>query len=216
MIRKYAAEVSGIDDGVGRVMAALERLELDENTLVVFTADQGLSGGHSGFWGMGDHTRPLTGFDWTTAYPSDLSTPRSHSRRASASTCWSATSTSCQRCSSYLGSPGRTPTSPHRPDEVLPTVEGREIDDWDNTVFYEFENVRAIRTDRWKYIERFRQSPNELYDLAADPEELDNLIDEPAYADTSTRADATACTPTSIAWPILSGIFGKAAPRSPA
>ena len=44
---------------------------------------------------------------------------------------------------------------------------------------YEFENVRSIRTDRWKYIERYGQEPNELYDLQADPAELNNLIDQP-------------------------------------
>ena len=59
-MRRYAAEVSGVDDGVGRILAALEANKLDDNTLVIFTADQGLAGGQSGFWGMGDHTRPLT------------------------------------------------------------------------------------------------------------------------------------------------------------
>ena len=68
-MRRYAAEVSGVDDGVGRVMEALKKHGLDENTLVVFTADQGLAGGHGGFWGMGDHTRPLTGYDWTMHVP---------------------------------------------------------------------------------------------------------------------------------------------------
>ena len=56
-------------------------------------------------------------------------------------------------------------------------MKGKAVDDWDNTIYYEFENVRAIRTDEWKYIERFRQEPNELYDLTKDPRELDNLID---------------------------------------
>jgi arylsulfatase A-like enzyme len=53
--------------------------------------------------------------------------------------------------------------------------------DWDNTVFYEFENVRAVRTDRWKYIERFRQEPNELYDLSQDPGEGHNLYGQREY-----------------------------------
>ena len=60
-IRRYAAEISGVDDGVGRVIDTLKRLGLDENTLVIFTADQGLCGGHHGMWGMGDHSRPLRG-----------------------------------------------------------------------------------------------------------------------------------------------------------
>ena len=50
-------------------------------------------------------------------------------------------------------------------------------------VFFEFENVRAVRTNGWKYVERFRQEPNELYDLRADAGELVNLVDKPEHAD---------------------------------
>ena len=81
-MRRYAAEVSGVDDGVGRILAALEANKIDDDTLVIFTADQGLAGGQNGFWGMGDHTRPLTAFDWTIACPADLPAPRPHPTRA--------------------------------------------------------------------------------------------------------------------------------------
>ena len=36
------------------MLGELRRLKLEEDTLVIFTADQGLAGGHSGFWGMGE------------------------------------------------------------------------------------------------------------------------------------------------------------------
>lgn len=98
VIRKYAAEISGVDDGVGSILATLKRLGLDENTLVIFTADQGLAGGHSGFWGMGDHTRPLTAFDWTMHVPLVFRN-RVRSPKVRRSTCSRATSTSCPRCS---------------------------------------------------------------------------------------------------------------------
>ena len=58
-IRRVAAETSGVDDGVGAVMATLQRLGLDDNTLVVYAGDQGWMGGQNGIWGMGDHTRPV-------------------------------------------------------------------------------------------------------------------------------------------------------------
>src|SRR5262249_15604159 len=57
-IRRVAAETSGVDDGVGEIMATLKRLDLDRDTLVVYAGDQGWMGGQNGFWGMGDHTRP--------------------------------------------------------------------------------------------------------------------------------------------------------------
>jgi arylsulfatase A-like enzyme len=57
-MERMAAETSGVDDGVGEIMAALKRLGLDDNTLVVYSADQGWMGGQNGMWGMGDHFRP--------------------------------------------------------------------------------------------------------------------------------------------------------------
>jgi N-acetylglucosamine-6-sulfatase len=59
-------------------------------------------------------------------------------------------------------------------------------------------NVRALRTDRWKYIRyphgpRFDSTPDkhlrELYDLRADPEERKNLINDPAQAATIAALD---------------------------
>lgn len=178
VIRKYAAEVSGIDDGVGRVLATLNELGLDRNTLVVFTADQGCAGGHAGYWGMGDHTRPLTAFDWTMTVPLILRQPGRipGGRRVP------------QMVSNYdlyptllaeLGLSDRLPQSRPLPGRDLgPLVRGETVD-WAEVHYFEFENVRAVRTPRWKYIERIHESPHELYDLAADPDEHRNLIDDP-------------------------------------
>ena len=51
---EYAAMVESVDESVGRVMATLEQLQLAENTIVIFTSDNG------GLWKATDHT-PLRG-----------------------------------------------------------------------------------------------------------------------------------------------------------
>ncbi len=182
-IRKYAAEVSGIDDGVGRVMATLEELQLDENTLVIFTADQGMSGGQSGFWGMGDHTRPLTAFDWTTHIPLIFRYPN-HVPGGQRADQLVSNVDFMPSMLDYLGLDWRNAEQVKSPGRSFADLlRGKEILGWDDTVYYEFENVRAIRTNHWKYIERFGQEPNELYDLTTDPEELRNLVDAPARAE---------------------------------
>lgn len=175
--RKYAAEVSAIDDGVGRVLETLEKHSLRDNTIVLFVGDQGLAGGHSGFWGMGDHTRPLTAFDWTMWIPLIVS-HRSHTAAA----------TRCERLVStydvapslldYLGLP-KPPRSPGR--NFAPALRGAALPGWDDTVYFEFENVRAVRTAEWKYIERIHEGPNELYDLRKDAGERLNLYGQKGY-----------------------------------
>ncbi len=182
-MRRYAAEVSGVDDSVGEVLAALERLGLAENTLVVFTADQGLSGGQNDVWGMGDHTRPLHAFDSTMHVPLLFRQP---GKIPAASKCDLLVSNYdlYPTLLHWLGLAEQIPRQPPRPGRNFsPALRGEKLE-WDNVVFYEFENCRAIRTDRWKLI--LRRAPadvNELYDLESDPGERNNLFGRPEFAD---------------------------------
>src|SRR6476661_3822984 len=68
-MERTACEVSGVDDGVGEVMATLSRLGLDDNTLVVYASDQGWMGGQNGMWGMGDHFRPIAAHELMMQIP---------------------------------------------------------------------------------------------------------------------------------------------------
>ncbi|WP_298869300.1 sulfatase-like hydrolase/transferase [uncultured Gimesia sp.] len=181
IIRKYAAEVSGIDDGVGQIMQTLKELGLRENTLVIFTADQGLAGGHSGYWGMGDHTRPLTAFDWTMSIPLIFSQPGKIEEGARPEM-MVANYDVYPTLLNYLGLKDKIPAQPATPGRnFAPVLKGEQIP-WSEVVFYEFENVRAIRTKDWKYIERFKETPNELYHLVPDPGERKNLIDDSKFS----------------------------------
>jgi arylsulfatase A-like enzyme len=179
-MRRYASEVSGVDDGVGEILATLERLGLDENTVVIFTADQGLAGGHSGYWGMGDHTRPLTAYDWTMHVPLIV---RHRGRIAAGQTSDRMVSNYdfLPSVLEYLDLEAKIPAQPDSPGRsYAPLLRGESVE-WDDVVFYEFENVRAIRTESWKYIERVGEEPNELYNVESDPGERTNLYGQAAH-----------------------------------
>ena len=181
-IRRYAAELSGVDDGVGSVMQKLGACGLDDDTLVIFCADQGWLGGQNGLWGMGDHTRPLTAFDGMMHVPLIIR----HTGRVPVG------QQSDLMVSNYdlmptllayldLATPERlNSNSPGR--DFSPVLHGESIE-WENRVFYEMENVRAIRTENAKYVHRFPEGPFELYDLAADPHEKVNLYGQPSQAE---------------------------------
>ena len=54
-MRAYLRMVSGIDNAIGRFLKALEELGLSENTIVVYTADNGYHMGNRGFAGKWSH-----------------------------------------------------------------------------------------------------------------------------------------------------------------
>ncbi|MCZ6632011.1 MAG: sulfatase-like hydrolase/transferase [bacterium] len=171
-IRGYASAVSGVDDGVGALLDALSEYGLEENTLVIFTADQGLCGGHHGMWGMGDHSRPLHTFEEAVHIPLLFR----HPERIEAGVVFEGRTCNYDFFPSLLDYLG---LSEHIPDtspgtSYAPALRG-DSQDWDNTVFHEFENARMIRTDRWKYTWRHPDGPDELYDMQADPGERQNL-----------------------------------------
>ena len=179
-IRRVATEVSGIDDGVGRVMETLKSNGIDDNTLIVFVADQGWVGGHGGFFGMGDHTRPVTGTDGMMRIPMIWRHPGNI--RTAKSDLMVTNYDFLPTLLSYLGLDDQAPTAPRSPGRDFSQELIAESDLEEVPVFYEFENLRCIRTEHWKYIHRHPNGPHELYDLAADPDEFNNLVGNPQHA----------------------------------
>src|SRR5699024_7898908 len=71
----YFAAVSGVDRGVGRVLSTLEACGLRENTLVIFTSDNGFSCGQHGIWGKGNGTFPQSMYQESVTVPFLISQP---------------------------------------------------------------------------------------------------------------------------------------------
>lgn len=182
-IRRYAAELSGIDDGVGAVLAALRTHELDRRTLVIFCADQGWMGGQNGIWGMGDHTRPLGAFDGMMHVPlifrhsGEIPPGRTSDVMVS-------NYDLMPTLLGYLGWADKQPVHPPSPGrDFSPVLRGRPLERWYNVVYYEMEFVRCIRTADWKYVHRHPDGPHELYDLRRDPQEMFNEYGQPRHGE---------------------------------
>ena len=65
----YFAAVTAMDAGIGHILETLDELGLAEDTLVVFTSDNGFSCGHHGFWGKGNGTFPLNMYEESVKVP---------------------------------------------------------------------------------------------------------------------------------------------------
>lgn len=190
-ISRVATEVSGVDDGVGTVMKTLKAHGLDENTIVIFLADQGWVGGHGGFFGMGDHTRPVTARDGMMQIPMIWR----HPGKIAAGHRTKKLVANYDVLPTLLDHLGVLPTWVNRTSEPISPGKSRKVEfdtksetapNPDDAVFYEFESLRCIRTHDWKYTHRYPNGPHELYDLKHDADELDNLFGRAPYREIQT------------------------------
>jgi arylsulfatase A-like enzyme len=196
-LRNYFSQVTMVDDGVGRVLEALQRQGLDESTLVIYTADHGFSLGHHGFWGHGQATWPANAHRAAYSIPllvrhSGQIAPVQVPNRLVSQIDLFATIldyVDLSHVEANANSPSRS---------FAPLLRGKRFH-WEDVVYMEQEEVRAIRTRAWLYMKRHNEGHkyafhDELYDLNRDPCEKNNLIEAPELAEVaeslSTRVDA--------------------------
>jgi choline-sulfatase len=175
----YSALITGMDRNIGRILQLLEQKGWRENTLVVFTADQGWNAGHHGVWGKGNGTWPFNMYEESIRVPM----LRSHPARLKAGRVIPEMVSSYDffpTILDYLAVPA--PPDPQRPGRsYLPLLEGKRVS-WRDRLFFEYSNVRSVRTGRYKLVLRTKEWKSELYDLETDPGERLNRFDDPALA----------------------------------
>ncbi|MBK8974677.1 MAG: sulfatase-like hydrolase/transferase [Planctomycetes bacterium] len=183
---RYRAMVEGMDRAVGRVLRALDELDLASNTLVVFTSDNGQMPGAS-------VATPLRGakghlHEGGIRVPMMIRWP-GHVR---AGTVESTPAIAMDFAPTFLAAAG-VPYDPAEFDGVnlLPVATGTGTLDRDAIYFhyphyaYHGENHMgsAVRAGRWKYIHHYDDDEHELYDLETDlGEQVDLCAAEPERA----------------------------------
>lgn len=181
LLAGYYAAVQGIDDGVGRLVEKLEERGIRDNTLIIYTSDNGFNCGQHGIWGKGNSTMPLNLFDTSVKVPCIFNLPGKIQGGCENDSLLSAYDF-MPTLLDFLGienpEAGKLPGRSFLP--LLQTGSSRGYHE-SITVFDEYGPNRMIRTKKWKYIHRYPYGPNELYDLENDGEELFNLLDENRY-----------------------------------
>jgi uncharacterized sulfatase len=180
-LRAYYATISFVDAQVGRLMAALERLGLADNTIVVLWSDHGYHlGEHNGIW------QKRTLFEQAARTPLIIRAPGANGN-----------GTACARIVEFVDI---YPTLTDLAGLKSPkTLEGRSLRPllekpllkWNGTAITQVLRPadkrlpkpvmgRSIRTARWRYTDWAEgKSGVELYDHASDPMEFNNLALKP-------------------------------------
>ena len=185
-IKDYLRSIRGLDTGVGKIMQFLERNDLKEDTIVVYTSDQGFFLGENGW------------FDKRWMYEESFRTPFIVR--------WPGTVERGSSNDDFVQNIDFGPTIMDMagvdvPDEVqgrslVPLMKGNTPDNWRDSLYYQYfeypavHSVRrhyGVRTERYKLIHYYRAGEWELFDLKKDPEELQSVYGDPEYKQVQKR-----------------------------
>ncbi|MGC9347318.1 MAG: sulfatase-like hydrolase/transferase [Anaerolineae bacterium] len=177
-VAKYAAYCALLDWETGRIVERLEALGVLDNTIIVYTADHGSMVGHHKLIDKGPYP-----YDGIQRIPMIVRGPgvQSGQRRAEFVYLHDLTPTILD----WAGAE-RFPTS--NAQSLVPVLAGGALPESRDDVYMARHHhpmpyeQRFVRTRRHKYAYN-AVDVDELYDLAQDPDEMVNRIDDPAYAD---------------------------------
>ncbi len=174
LLAHYYGYVSYIDAQIGRLLDALTRVGLADNTLVIYTTDHGEFMGNHGciFKGMMMYD-DLVRVPLLVRFPGAIP-PHTVTRALASSVDLMPTLLDFAAVPTPKGLHGKS---------LRPLLEGR-VDEHHQAVYTSFPapnvQMRMVRTPRYKYSLNWRpRQINELYDMDADPFEMDNLAGRP-------------------------------------
>jgi N-acetylglucosamine-6-sulfatase len=182
-IRNRARMLKAVDEGVGQMRAALERSGQLDNTVFVFTSDEG--------YFFGEHGLSI---ERRLAYEESIRIPLiiRYPKRIRAGSRIDAMALGIDLAPTLLDLAWTKPAAPMNGQSLTPLFGRRKKLPWRTSFLIEYFSdrtmqrmlnmgYRAVRTERWKYIQYSElKGMDELYDLRYDPYEMRNLIADPA------------------------------------
>ena len=174
--RVYAGMIRSLDRGVGRVLQSLEDNGLTENTIVIFTSDNG----GAGYIGISDVNKPfrgwkITNFEGGIHVPYFVKWPS----KIKAGTTYKEPVHHFDIYSTIADAAGATVPTNVEVDGVslLPYARGEQKGKPHETLFWRAGDYRTVRHNNWKMAVVPQLSKTWLFNLSEDPGETTNLAD---------------------------------------
>ncbi|TCC88614.1 DUF4976 domain-containing protein [Pedobacter frigiditerrae] len=176
----YWETVKGADDGVGRVLDLLKELKLEENTVIIFTSDNG--------YFHGEHALQ----DKRAAYEESMRVPLliKYPARFPRGKIVDEMALNLDLPSTMLELAGVKPPERFQGKSLVSLIQGKQKD-WRKSFLFQYfyesnsptPTLLAVRTDKAKLVKYPHQDDwAELFDLEKDPYEMNNLYNKPEYS----------------------------------
>jgi arylsulfatase A-like enzyme len=191
--KDYLRCVDAVDDSVGKILSYLEKNDLDDNTIVIYSSDQGFFVGEHGW------------YDKRWMYDPSMRTPLIVR--------WPGVTdkgTLCDRlvqnidmAPTMLDAAGLSVPKEMQGKSLVPLLKGEQPSDWRDAVYYHYQmddgkqkssHVVAkhygVRTSRYKLMYVYEHDYWELYDMKHDPDEMTNRYRDPEYRSIAKKLTA--------------------------
>lgn len=176
----YYAAITGVDRGVGKIKEHLEKLGILDDTIIIFTSDNGMNLGQHGIWGKGNGTYPPNMYDSSIKVPLIISGPTIQQGKVE-----TALVSACDIFPTIMdlcGNSSYKKTKKQCGKSFVSLLKYSLFDkSGDIIITDEYGLVRMIRTKSRKYIYCTDSEHSAFYNLETDPNETINEIDNVEY-----------------------------------
>ncbi len=179
-IKNYLRCIASVDENVGRILDYLDWAGLAEDTLVIYSSDQGFYLGEHGFfdkrWMYEESLRMPFVARWPGVIPAGGKV--------------SEITQNIDFAPTFLEVAGLTPPDDMHGRSALGLLRGEPAPDWRDSIYYHYYEKgghgvarhEGVRTNRYKLIHFYNVDEWEFYDLEQDPNEMLSRYGEPQYA----------------------------------
>lgn len=178
-----------VDESLGKVLATLEEMGELDNTVIIYSSDNGYFMGEHGYW------------DKRIAYENSMKIPMliRYPEKIKPGTKFDQQALNIDLAPTILELAGVEKPEYMQGESMVKLLDGNnKNEDWREAFMFEYyvddaypyagPNMLAIKTDRYKLVDAFLEDDiDELYDLKNDPGEMNNLISNPEYAKVEER-----------------------------
>ena len=199
--REYYASISSVDRNIGRLLAELKDLGIEEKTVVIFIGDNGYNLGRHGLETkgnaifLGTKKRRPNMFDSSVLVPLIIKWPSV----VHPGTVTGAMVSSIDFFPTLMEIAGVKKSQDHTFEgmSMVPLLRGEKPEKWRTEIYGLYDmhhgaeaNMRMIRTEKWKLVLHLEEGgENELYNIKNDPDEVKNLYGEKSIIDSQNQLE---------------------------
>lgn len=187
-IKDYLRCIASVDDNIGRLLDYLDESGLAENTVVIYSSDQGFYLGEHGWFDKRWMYEESLHMPFIVKWPG-VTEPGSVNTDMVQNIDFAET---------FLDMAGLNIPSEMQGKSIVPLLQGKTPDNWRKSIYYHYyeypgahmvQRHNGVRTERYKLINYYELGEKELFDLETDPQEMKSVFNDPEYAEIQTQLE---------------------------